>query len=58
MGIFVQGRKINTSEPIGTFIGIPSDMHLVECPNVMGYLRSDAQSSTFLPFVGEWCHAQ
>lgn len=33
-GIFVQGRKPNGTEPIGTFINIPAETHLVECSTV------------------------
>ncbi len=33
-GIFVQGRKMNGTEPLGTFINIPSNTHLVKCPTV------------------------
>jgi hypothetical protein len=33
-GVFIQGRKINGNEPVGTFINIPSETHLVQCPTV------------------------
>ena len=33
-GIFVQGRLVNGTEPLGTFVDIPSETHLVHCPSV------------------------
>ena len=33
-GVFIQGRKKNGNEPIGTFINIPPETHLVKCPTV------------------------
>ena len=33
-GIFLQGRLMNGIEPLGTFVNIPSETHLVDCPSV------------------------
>lgn len=33
-GIFIQGRVLNATEPIGTFVNIPSETHLVKCSSV------------------------
>jgi hypothetical protein len=33
-GVFIQGRKKNGVKPLGTFINIPSETHLVQCPSV------------------------
>lgn len=33
-GIFVQGRLMNGTEPLGTFVNSPSETHLVNCPSV------------------------
>jgi hypothetical protein len=33
-GIYIQGRKPNGTEPIGTFLNLPEDTHIVECPTV------------------------
>jgi hypothetical protein len=33
-GIFIQRRKMNGNEPLGTFINLPTEMHLVKCATV------------------------
>ena len=33
-GAFIQARRVNGSEPIGTFLNIPMGMKLVACPTV------------------------
>ncbi|UJR28241.1 hypothetical protein I4U23_009491 [Adineta vaga] len=42
-GIFIQGRKLNGDEPLGTFIDIPSSTHLVQCPTGDGLTHSSRQ---------------
>ncbi|CAF4162336.1 unnamed protein product [Rotaria magnacalcarata] len=42
-GVFVQGRKIDGDEPLGTFIDIPSVTHLVQCPTGDGITHSSPQ---------------
>jgi hypothetical protein len=33
-GAFIQGRKMNGTDALGTFINIPSETHLVSCSTV------------------------
>jgi len=47
-GIFVQGRKVKGTKPLGTFINIPSKTHLVECPTGDGITHDSPQKWTNL----------
>ncbi|CAF1057689.1 unnamed protein product [Adineta ricciae] len=42
-GIFIQGRKLNGNEPLGTFIDIPAGTHVVDCPTGNGLTHSSRQ---------------
>ncbi|CAF2342622.1 unnamed protein product [Rotaria sp. Silwood2] len=42
-GVFVQGRRINGNEPLGTFVNIPAETHLVKCQTGDGITHSSPQ---------------
>ncbi|CAF0929458.1 unnamed protein product [Rotaria sp. Silwood1] len=47
-GVFIQGRIVNGNEPLGTFVNIPSETHLVQCPTGDGITHSSPQRWTQL----------
>ncbi|CAF0761072.1 unnamed protein product [Rotaria sordida] len=47
-GVFIQGRRINGNEPLGTFVNIPSETHLVHCSTGDGITHSSPQKWTQL----------
>ena len=60
-GIFIQGRELNASEPIGTFIHLPDETQLVKCSSVRiekSWNLSNAQRTGSSRYVGRWHHTQ